>query len=238
MAAAKKATKARTSARPVKQAAAKKVAKKAAPKKRVNVAAAKRARKQPTPAQSKAAAKAAQQAQDADAIGGKGLSAHQRQIRDTAVIARLATGVTQVMVAEEFKITERQVRRIETERAKMPSGLDERPMDILEGLMRAYRADIADFEAMAYLYRNSFPSAAVGAKKAARETRREYVEMLFALGKLPTNLELFKSEAAMMRYAEQMIDVLEALVRGDTSPEDALSFFRSLIPDRPAELAP
>jgi hypothetical protein len=52
------------------------------------------------------------------------------------------------------------------------------------------------------------------------------------VGKLPSNLELFRSEMEMMRIAEQMGEVLAGVRDGEKSAEDAIEFFRELVTNR------
>lgn len=226
------AKKKRTSARPAKKGTAKK---RTAPS--PNTKTRGRRRKVVTTKKAQDAAEAvAKVAKDNDAVGGRGLTAAKRRLRDTAIAARFAAGWTQQMIAIEFGITERQVRRVLDDHGKMPSGLDARPIELIEELLRGYRVDIADFEAMAHAFAEKHPAAAIGAKKGARDSRESYGQLLLALGKLPTNWELFRSEAQMVRIAEGMVETLEGLVRGDVAPEAALAHFRSLLPQGTPEL--
>lgn len=189
-------------------------------------------------AAAKRAESAAQAAKAAGAVSrsGKGLTMAQRRLRDSAIVARLAAGWTQEMVAEEFGLTDRQVRRIASETQATLTALDKRPMQVLEDLLRGYERAVVDFEAMAHEWAAAHPNAAMGAKRAALDTRVAVAELLMRLGKLPRNLELFRSEAQMLRIAEEMVGKLEDLARGDASADDVLVFFRALLPDQPREL--
>jgi predicted methyltransferase MtxX (methanogen marker protein 4) len=86
---------------------------------------------------------------------------------------------------------------------------------------------------MADRYAEAHPAAAVGAMRLARETHTQYIQLLMALGKLPQNLELFRSEAMMQRIAEEMVEKLEAFVRGEVEAAELLVFFRTLLPEQP-----
>jgi hypothetical protein len=50
------------------------------------------------------------------------------------------------------------------------------------------------------------------------------------LGKLPSNLELFKSEAQMTQIALAMSKMLEDVVAGEKTAEEALAFFEGIVP--------
>jgi len=176
------------------------------------------------------AEKAAATAKAKGATGGK-LSVMARQLRDTAIRARDAAGWTSPMIADEFEITDRQVRRVLADGKKMPSGIDDAPMEILEDLLRGFRGSIASFEAMAFDYRESHPNVALGAKRAADDARDRYAQLLSVVGKLPDNLELFRAESVLRGIAKEMGELMPKLEAGEITATEASAFFRSLVTD-------
>lgn len=171
---------------------------------------------------------------EATALGIYGPQADfaRRRLRDTAIVAAVAAGQKPTKLAEDFAITPTRVRQILRDRSRAPSVLEARPMQLLEDLLRTYRDDIADLEAMARRYLDSHPAVALGAKRSAIETREKLVMVLESLGKLPDNLELFRSESEMLRVAEIMLDKLDGLRQGKLSGDEVFEFFRSLLLSR------
>lgn len=185
------------------------------------------AAKRPAAAKRKAS-KAVKAAREHGAKGRK-VSAAQRALRDSAIMACSEAGWMEREIAAEFELTTRQVRRIVGERREMPSGLHGGPMEILDELLRGYRASIADFELMAFRYRDGHPNVALGAKRGAVDTRERYAQLLSAVGKLPENLELFRSESVLRQIADEMMDTMDGLRSGDVSVEEAHEFFSRIV---------
>lgn len=171
-----------------------------------------------------AAEKTAEEAKAAGAVGRK-VTAAQRRQRDSAIVARAACGWTQELIAAEFGITERQVRRVLDERGKQRSPFEETPMQLLEDLARGFQQSVGDFEAMVARYGDSAPNVALGAKKGANEARRHFMDLMATVGKLPTDLELFQQEAALQRVADEMVQIMQSVERGETSAKDAVAAF-------------
>ena len=103
-------------------------------------------------------------------------------------------------IAAEFDITQRTVQRAVKDFEAAPSPVDERPMQIVENTLRTYRRMRSDFEALAARYEITNPQAAIGAKRQARETLHDYLELLFDLGKLP-DLDRVRAEGELYRLA-------------------------------------
>jgi hypothetical protein len=182
----------------------------------------------------KRAKTAAQRAKAAGALGPNGTDA-QRALRDSAVIARLDAGGSTKDVGSEFRLSARTVLDIRKKRTKAASPLDAIPMDILEGLAKDYRSQVADFEAMAWRHADLNPNVAIGAMKGALVARERFVELLNVVGKLPDNLELFRAEMVLRRLADEMIETMERVESGEITPADAAAFFRALITNREGE---
>jgi uncharacterized protein (DUF433 family) len=167
-------------------------------------------------------------AKNAGATGPR-LTAAKKQLRDSAIIARTAQGLSPSVIAAEFDVTVRTVERVLAEQRSLPSPLDDRPMKLLEDLARGYRLAIGDYEAMAVAWFEVNQSAALGAKKAADETRARLATLLGDVGKMPSNLELFRSEMEMQRIAEEMVRIMRAVAAGELDPSEAVEFFRGLV---------
>jgi hypothetical protein len=186
-------------------------------------------RKARVPPNAKAAGERAVAVAKAKGAVGRNVTIMQRQLRDSAIVARATAGWSTAMIAAEFEITDRQVRRVLADERKMPSGLDDAPIEILEDLLRAYRGSIADFQAMAYEYRESHPNVALGAMRAADDARDRYAHLLAVAGKLPENLELFRAESVLRRLADEMVETMERVEVGEMSAGEAGDFFGSLV---------
>lgn len=179
----------------------------------------------------KSADKAAAAAKRAGARGAR-LSAAKRQLRDSLIMARKAQGVSNAVAAAEAGVTERTVERIIADRRGVGSPLDDSPGQLLDELAIGFRLSIGDFEAMALAWFDTNQAASLGAKKAADETRARLATLMADVGKLPTNLELFKSEMQMQRIAEEMVTMMRAVAAGEKDASEAVEFFRALVAER------
>lgn len=182
-------------------------------------------------ARGKVADKANKAAKKAKAIGatGRHLGAVKQSYRDSAIVARVAQGVRYDVIAAEMKVSVRTVEAVVAATRKVRSPLERTPGELLEDLARGFELSIGDFEAMAALYVEGSPSDAIRAKRAANEARRAHAEVMRAVGKLPVDLELFRSELEMKRLAALMREKMEAVVAGDVSAEEAWEFFRGIV---------
>jgi transcriptional regulator with XRE-family HTH domain len=185
-----------------------------------------------TEADAKKVADAASKAAKEAGATGKRLTAAKQQLRDSAIVARKAQGLTAPMIAAEFGITTRTVERVLADRRSVRSPLDDSPMQLLEELAVGFRLAIGDYEAMAVSWFDTNQAASLGAKKAADETRARLASLLADVGKLPTNLELFRSEMEMQRIAEEMVNVMRAVAAGEMDVSEAVEFFRGLLRER------
>lgn len=171
--------------------------------------------------------KAAKEAKKHGATG-RHLGAVRQSLRDTMIVARVAQGVPYAAIAAEAQVSVRTVEEVVKRTRKIRSPLDRTPMELLEDLVRLFELDAADFEAMAALHMADQPNVAVRSKRAAVETRKAFAELLAHVGKLPTDLELFRSEMEMQQIGERMVEVMQAVVAGEKSAEDAYEFFRQI----------
>lgn len=186
------------------------------------------AKQRKAPTRRQAADRAGEVARKAGATG-TGLSGARRALRDSLIIARRAQRVPWAEVAKEAGVSQRQAIRVVKDHAELKSALDETPMTLLENVVRGYERSIADFEGLALAYSEEAPAAALGSKKAADETRARLIDLLGRIGKLPSNLEVFRSEAEMTRIAEAMGDVMLRLRDGKVTADEAFEFFRGLL---------
>lgn len=171
--------------------------------------------------------KAAAAAKAKNAVGAS-VTIAQRQLRDSAVVARSAAGWSSAMIAEEYEITDRQVRRILADRAAMPSGRGEKPMALYEEIARGFRASIADFEAMGHRYRDDHPNVALGAKRAAVDARDRYANVMAIVGQLPTNMSLFRGESELRRIADEIVATMLNFEAGEITAFTAQTIFESI----------
>lgn len=178
-----------------------------------------------------AADEAAARAKQAKATGRR-LDGARMGLRNSMIIARNAQGVPWKDIAREAGISARAAQRVVEQAREARSPVDEAPMRLLEDLADGFRRSISDYEAMAHAWFETNQSAALGAKKAADDTRDRLANLLADVGKLPSNLELFRSEMEMQRIAEQMGETLIGLREGTITVDDAIEFFRDLVATR------
>lgn len=164
---------------------------------------------------------------------GKRLPALKMALRDSLIVQRKAQLWTWETIAAEAGISVRRAQEVYEEATRkggrVPNPLDADPMVLLEDLARGMQLSIGDFEAMASAFIDANPNVALGAKKAADEARARFAELMIRTGKMPEDLELFRSETEMRRIAEQMVEQIEGVVEGTVDPRAALLFFRSLV---------
>lgn len=221
--------------KPAAKAPAKKRAAKAAPKTRRVSTRAKQATAGATKARGDAAAA---RAKAAGATKAGRLPAVKTQLRNSMILARKAQGLSNVVIAAEAGVTERTIERILAEARRMRSPLEDSPMELLEELARGFRLAIGDYEAMALGWFDTNQSASLGAKKAADETRIRLATLLHDLGKLPENLETFRSEMEMQRIAQEMVTMMRAVAAGERDAAEAVEFFRGLLGQRDQAVLP
>lgn len=180
---------------------------------------------------------AAKRAKDARATG-KRLTSAQTVLRDSMIRARYAQKVPWAAIAREAGVTVRSCQRVVEAARAVPSPLDAHPMELLEELARGFERSIGDYEAMAFAWADSNQSASLGAKKAADETRARLATLMANVGKLPSNLELFRSEVEMQRIAEKMLEFMAAVAEGSRSPEEAMEYLHELVMERGRRMLP
>lgn len=120
---------------------------------------------------------------------GTRLTVPQQHLRDSLMLQRKAQGWNWPAIAEEAGVSERAARdAVKKLKESSPDLMNMDPVAIVEQLVEGFQASIGDFERMALAYADKHPSAAVGAKKAADDARRNVAEILQATGKLPREL--------------------------------------------------
>ena len=173
---------------------------------------------------------------------GKGdrgeLDRHQRALRDTAIMARVAEGRTSAAIGEEFGISARSVEAVKAKWREGVPPLDRPPMEVVEWLAEMHLRQFGDLSAQAAACAGRNESVSLGAKKAAGDALARYTELMCAVGLLPENLSLFRSERALRRLADELLDVMERVEAGDMNAADAGAFFKSLVTDTPAARLP
>jgi hypothetical protein len=198
--------------------------------------------------QAKATAKTRQVADRAAAAAkaggaiGKGdrgeLDRHQRALRDTAIMARVAEGRTSAAIGEEFDISARSVEAVKAKWREGVAPLDRPPMEVVEWLAEMHLRQFGDLAAQAAACAGRNESVSLGAKKAAGDALVRYTELMCAVGLLPENLSLFRSERALRRLADELMLVMERVEAGEMNAAEAGAFFKSLVSDAPATQLP
>lgn len=154
----------------------------------------------------------------------------QRQLRDAAIVSARNAGQLRKDVAKTFGLTPRQITNVENSFRARRSVLEDRPMVIIEELMRAYQSQIARFAAVANAAAaDGKMSIAVRALQGEADATERYTNLLADVGKLPDNLERFRSESEMTRIGEQMRDTILQLGAGDVTIGEAVERFDQLL---------
>lgn len=124
-----------------------------------------------------------------DAPKGRKITNAEKTVRDTLIVERIALGWAWPEVAEEAGLSIDQTKRNYRARIKaLPKLMEMDPMKIIDLLVQGFQGSVIDFEKMAIQYAERNPSAAVGAKKAAVETRKDIAHLLQTTGQLPHDL--------------------------------------------------
>lgn len=175
----------------------------------------------------------------AKAAGAKGSADHGKMspalkaLRDSAIIASLHAGMEVREVGREFGITPRSVQRIWAAFKLRPTALDDRPMEIVERVLRTYEQQMRDYARVAHESFERQPAVAISALHRGAEAHERYLLLLSDVGKLPSNLELFRSEMEMRRVGEQMVDALDRLEREEITTADVREVFERALQPQP-----
>lgn len=203
------------------------------PRKKPAVGTARAARAKAKAAQAKAgkskADRAAARAKAAGATGAR-LPAAKIALRDSMIIARAAQGMPYASIAAEAGVTTRTIERVVRTSRGIRSPLMDTPMELLDELAVGFRLSIGDYEAMASAFVEHNPAVALGAKKAADETRARLQVLMTDVGKLPKDLENFRGQAELERVAKAMAAMMRRVEAGDITVQEAIAFFGSLGP--------
>ncbi len=162
------------------------------------------------------------------AAGPYGTAAN-RSLRDAAILAALAAGATQKQAAANFGVAERTVRLIASHARSVASPLDEPAMQVLEGLLRTFRAMSADLAVMAYANVDRNPPVALGAMKARLHTLTAYADLLDAVGFLPTDLSVTRAEAELLKLADLTLAKLGEVERGELGAAEMAAWIKDAI---------
>ncbi len=179
-----------------------------------------------------AAREAAAQAKAAGAIGPWGSTAA-RGLRDLGIVAGMAAGARVQEVAAEFGVSVKTVREVCARREARPSPLDAKPMEILDGFVRATEDTLERLRgaSLAAAASGNLP-VLVGAAKAEVTARRELMELLTAAGVMPQNVYLFMQEEVLRGVAKRMAQTMAAVGRGEIDAAAALEVFDAIIERR------
>lgn len=163
-----------------------------------------------------AAKKKAGKLADADAkaakkLKGRKLTNAEKEIRDSLIVERRMLGWEWEDIATEAGLSVDQCQRNYRAKIKnLPQLLSMKPMKILEMLLAGFQIAVLDFEMMAQTYAEKNPAAAVGAKKAAVETRKEIATLLQSTGQLPHDL----GELRILTDVRHSVSIVIGLVEG------------------------
>lgn len=160
--------------------------------------------------------------------GGRKLNSAEKSLRDTLIMQRVAQGWTWEEIGQEAQLSVSQCKRAYKAKKKvMKELLDMDPIDIIKDVIEGFQASIGDLEKMAVQYAEGHPSAAVGAKKGADESRRNLIQLLQSLGVLP-------QELGTMRFVVEIRQVVELMLTSITKFEARMS--RLELPDKQRKL--
>lgn len=148
-------------------------------------------------------------------------------MRDQAIVAAVHSGEKQGDVAKRYGLTRRQISTIMREFRTRPTAVDQRPMEILERAIRTLEQQMAAFAAMAEDTLDRAPAVAVASLKGFADATERYLRLLASVGKLPSNLELFRQESEIVRLAVQMADELQAVQAGERTIDAAIERFQA-----------
>lgn len=191
------------------------------------------------PVAAQVAAEATRRAKNAGAKGpahrGQ-MSKHQKRMRDRAVMASVLAGEPSKVIAKRWGITARSVDRIAELAREQPqvSALVVQPVDLLDEVLRAYRQQVEDAAESAVEYAVSAPAASIAAQRLRGEAWRAYVDLLRQVGKLPANLELFRSEAELTRFVEDMMSRIAEVQQGTQGLDEFMAWLRQVSSASPA----
>lgn len=155
------------------------------------------------------------------------LTPGQKALRDAAVVAAVHVGESKRDVAREFGITPRSVNRILEDYGAMRSPLENVPMETIEGLLRMHEAQIRKFAAVAVDTLDRAPSVAVAALRGQSDAIEKLTSLLSAVGHLPENLELFRTESDLRRVAFAMLEAIKLVEAGDLTVDELRLHFET-----------
>lgn len=183
--------------------AAKKPTKKAAPKRAQRKA---KPAKKPTTRGRGSGKKAGDGGSSKIPKGGRGLTNAEKSLRDSLIVQRVAQGWTWEEISQEVGLSVSQCKRAHRAKKRvMADLLDMDPVEIVKRVIEGFEASIGDLEKMAFEYAAEHPSAAVGAKKGADESRRNLVILLQSIGVLP-------HELGTLRFVREVRVIVDLLV--------------------------
>lgn len=155
---------------------------------------------------------------------GKNLTTAQKSVRDTLIVERRLLGWEWPEIAAETGLSIKQCQRNFKDRVDlMPKLASMDPLEIIEVLVKGFQSSVIDFERMAMAYADRNPSAAVGAKRAAVDTREKLGSLLQSTGQLPHDLgtlhHIYEIRVVAKKIVE-LVQTFEARVKTIDLPEE------------------
>ena len=158
---------------------------------------------------------------------GKRIGTAKQALRDTLIVTRKAQDWPIESIAAEAGIGVRAVHRVLADREAVGEALlDRDPIDVVKTIAAQLQGSIGDFEAMAYAYGESHPSAAVGAKKGADQAREKLLVLLQATGRMPKDMGGLGDLIGMRELATERVDSVRAFKRGEAEAEEVEETFK------------
>ncbi len=154
--------------------------------------------------------------------GQKTPSPFQRELRDSYIALRAGQGADAERIGEEVGLSADWVRRIlrEQETNGPPDLIREDPLDVVTGLLDGYQRDLRALMLMSLTTENE--PVALGAMKAAQDTRGRIIELLQHTGRLPRDLGTLAGVVQLRTLAAQLVDVLWQAEEGRATVRDAI----------------
>lgn len=149
---------------------------------------------------------------DAKGRGGDGsgkMTAAKQALRDAAIVERRAAGTPWKEIAAEFGLSVRAAQIAHKKRIEADPIKGKTATELAEWIVDGFRSSIADLEAMAEAYVDQHPSAAVGAKKAANEARRDTLALLQSLGRVPLELGNLRILGELQTFSATVVGSLQ-----------------------------
>lgn len=153
--------------------------------------------------------------------------------RDMTIVAAFYAGRPKAEIAATFELTVRSVNLILEAFRKRPSALDRAPVEIIERALKTYEQQMEMWAALATraLAEDNLNAAAAGLKGHAT-AHENYLLACRALGKLPEDMESFRTQADLIRLGQLVLNALDDAAAGKLSIGDARMQVKALVAAR------